>query len=81
MAYLEKINYLKNLIKNSNANMLTSTNSILTKKGENANYNNLFTKTNDSMENCEIKIDEFNTLIFENDDFLQINSVRKFRIC
>lgn len=75
MAYLEKINYLKNLIKNSNVNMLTSNNSIITKKGDYANFNDLFTKTNNSLDDCGIKLDELNTIIFENNEVLQINSV------
>jgi hypothetical protein len=75
MAYLEKINYLKNLIKNSDFNYLTSTNSIMTRKGDLANCNNLFTKTNQSFEDCEIKLDALNTISVENINFLQANSV------
>lgn len=81
-AYIEKINYLKNLIKNSNVNLLTSNNSIITRRGDHENFNNdLFSKTNESLEDCGIKLDELNTMIFENHDFLQINSVNEYFKC
>lgn len=77
-AYIEKINYLKNLIKNSNVNLLTSNNSIITRRGDHENVNNdFFSKINESLEDCGLKLDELNTIIFENNDFLQINSVNE----
>ena len=77
MAYIEKINYLKNLIKNSNVNLLTSNNSIITKRDdyEHDRFNDLFIKTNETLEDCRIKLDEPNMIIFENNDYVQINSV------
>lgn len=74
MTYLEKINYLKNLIKNPDANYLTSNNSIMARKGDLDNCNNLFIKTNEYGD-CGIKLDSSNTILFENNDFLQVNSV------
>ncbi len=76
-AYIEKMNYLKNLIKNSNVNLLTSNNSIITKRGDHEldRFNDLFIKTNETLEDCRIKLDEPNTIIFENNDYVQINSV------
>lgn len=73
-ALLEKINCLKNVVKKSNINMLTSYNSILTNKGDDYNNKNMNTIASENNEGMDNKQNNLNTIILEN-DFLQINSV------
>lgn len=74
-ALLEKINYLKNVVKKSNVNMITSYNSILTNKGDDYINKNMNTIASDFNEGIEYKNNNLNTIILEN-DFLQVNSVK-----
>ena len=81
-ALLEKINYLKNSIKNSNAYMLTSNNSILTKKGDLNLTNNLPTISNESNNDSSLVMNDTSTLIFDNyhGRILTLNKVKNIQI-